>query len=193
MTTPQGPVQTDPNHKPKADIFYCTTDTLAQAQALIDVLIAHGFHNKQMSLLIPDGEGNVHLPHEHEQNTRLSVLPDGVASGLIGGALGAYTGAISLFIPGLGVVLAAGPITLVIGGATLVGAAAGVVTGGLASFLMKVCMPEAEAKRHEQIVRQGKTLLIVHTTGHEELERAERVIIQSGIPAEISLSAMHSS
>jgi hypothetical protein len=86
---------------------------------------------------------------------------EGFATGAAtGGALGGLTGLLvgvgALAIPGIGPLVAAGPIA-----ATLTGAAVGAGAGGLAGALIGVGIPEEEADRYENYVNEGKILVLV--------------------------------
>jgi hypothetical protein len=163
------------------DIFYCATDTADQAATLLAALLEAGFTRAQLSLVVPDGRGNAHLPHDHDEKTALRMIPTGVTTGLLGGALGLYAGLTSLLIPGLGL-LAVGPLALLFTSAAA-GAVAGAVIGSVTCALVQAGMPEAEAKRFGSLVREGKCLLVVHTTGPTEHQIAQDVFAASGIGA----------
>ena len=91
----------------------------------------------------------------HEKHTK---APEGAA---IGGSVGLGTGAVlgllagigALAIPGVGPLIAAGPIM-----GALSGAAVGAATGGLAGALIGLGIPEYEAKRYEGKITGGKRL-----------------------------------
>ncbi|MGW8956040.1 hypothetical protein [Paenibacillus sp. NPDC055715] len=78
--------------------------------------------------------------------------PEGVATGaatggVVGGGAGLLVGIGAFAIPGIGPILAAGPIA-----ATLTGAAVGAGAGGLVGL----GIPEDDARQHETYVNQGK-------------------------------------
>ncbi|MGB9919177.1 MAG: hypothetical protein ACPLPT_00390 [Moorellales bacterium] len=82
-------------------------------------------------------------------------LAEGATTGsVLGGLAGLALGAGALAIPGLGPIIAAGPIA---------GALSGAATGGLAGSLIDWGIPEAEGRRYEEDVRQGKTLVSVRS------------------------------
>jgi uncharacterized membrane protein len=87
--------------------------------------------------------------------------PEGMATGaatggLLGGAAGLLAGLGLLAIPGIGPILAAGPIA-----ATLTGAAVGAGTGGLVGGLIGLGIPEEEANRYNNYVDEGNILVLV--------------------------------
>lgn len=83
-----------------------------------------------------------------------------VAGATVGGAIGGIGGLLlglgALAIPGVGPIIAAGPIA-----ATLVGALAGGAVGGLAGALVDYGIPEDEAKDYEKRVNQGDIMILV--------------------------------
>src|SRR5204862_6541216 len=80
------------------------------------------------------------------------------AGGLLGGTLGLLAGIGALAIPGVGPLIAAGPLL-----AALSGAAAGAAVGGLTGALVGLGIPEMEAKHYEGKLKGGNILLAVHT------------------------------
>lgn len=104
---------------------------------------------------------------------------EGAATGaLTGGALGGLGGVLAglgaLAIPGIGPIVAAGPIV-----AGLTGAAAGAGIGGLAGALIGMGIPEKEAKEYETHFNEGKILVLLEdkqrgTSEHETGSRVER-------------------
>ena len=98
-------------------------------------------------------------------------LSDGTATGgVIGGVAGILGGAGALAIPGVGPILAAGPIA-----AGLTGA----VTGGIAGGLIDMGIPEDRGQHYEQQIKQGKILTAVETDQNNINEIADQ-LRQSG-------------
>src|SRR6476661_3892506 len=100
------------------------------AEEIVGNLKAAGFSNNDISAIFPDKEGT--RDFAHEKNTK---APEGAATGagtggLLGGTLGWLAGIGTLAIPGVGPLIAAGPILAALSGAA-VGATVGGITGGL--------------------------------------------------------------
>ncbi|GGO01478.1 general stress protein [Saccharibacillus kuerlensis] len=98
---------------------------------------------------------------EEIRNETGTKAPEGMTTGaLTGGALGGAAGVIAslgaLAIPGIGPLLAAGPIAAGLAGAT-VGAGVGGLTGGL----IGLGIPEKEAKYYDERVQNGDVLVMV--------------------------------
>ena len=101
---------------------------------------------------------------------------DGVVSGgIAGGVLGWLTGIGALAIPGLGPLIAAGPIV-----AALAGAGALERVGGIIGALAGMGIPEYEAKRYEGRIREGGILLSVHCDSSDWVSRAKDVLESTG-------------
>src|SRR5215468_10611641 len=127
------------------------------AEDAVDALIANGFRSEDISVLMPENIGTKDFATQ-----KSTKAPEGAATGagagaVVGGTLGLLAGIGALAIPGLGPLIAAGPIM-----AALAGAGAGGVTGGLIGSLVGMGIPEYEAKRYEGRVKSGHILLSVH-------------------------------
>jgi hypothetical protein len=154
---------------------FCTVNSESQASSIVEALRQAGFSNDDISALFPDKQGT--RDFAHEQQTK---APEGAAAGagtgaVLGGVLGWLAGIGSLAIPGVGPLIAAGPIMGLLGGAAVGGA-----TGGIAGALIGYGMPELEAKRYEGKVHGGNILLSVHTEDRDEVKRAKEIFKQFG-------------
>jgi hypothetical protein len=152
--------------------IYATPGT---AEAAVDHLLAQGFTNEAISVLLPDDEST--RAFAHEKNTK---APEGTAAGaatggVIGGTLGLLAGIGALAIPGVGPLIAAGPIV-----AALAGLGAGGVAGGIVGALVGMGIPEYEARRYEGAVKGGGTLLSVHCDTSEQVDLAKRALRETG-------------
>lgn len=98
---------------------------------------------------------------------------------VIGGAGGLLVGIAGLAIPGIGPIIAAGPIATALT-AVLGGAGIGAVTGGLIGALTDIGVPESEARRYEHAVGEGRTLVTVHTGDRGLADRVARVLDDHG-------------
>ncbi|MUG43926.1 general stress protein [Paenibacillus woosongensis] len=122
----------------------------------IEDLKRYGFSTDDISV-VGRNKDNMDAMRE-ETGTK---APEGVASGaaaggLVGGLTGLLAGLGALAIPGIGPIVAAGPIA-----ATLTGAAVGAGAGGLVGGLIGLGIPETEAKEYSSHVEHGRILVIV--------------------------------
>lgn len=89
--------------------------------------------------------------------------------------LGWLVGIGAIAIPGLGPLVAAGPIV-----AALAGAGAAGATGGLVGGLIGAGIPEVEAKRYAGRIREGGYLISVHCDDSTWAKRAEEILEATG-------------
>ncbi len=146
-----------------------------QAEQTVDRLLAAGFSNNDISVLLPDQQSSKEFAHE--KNTK---APEGTTTGVttggaIGGTLGLLAGIGALAIPGVGPFIAAGPIM-----GALAGLGVGGAVGGLIGALVGMGIPEYEAKRYEGRIKDGGILLSVHCDTSEEISRAKEILKHSG-------------
>jgi len=153
-----------------ATTVYCIAQSEAQAIRIANRLRDGGFTPDDISMLYPDRDGVRELGHE---NT--TKAPEGAATGaasgaVIGGALGWLAGIGALAIPGVGPLIAAGPIL-----ATLSGLAVGGTVGGLSGALIGAGIPEYEAQQYEGRLRAGHILISTHAEDSDEAARIREI------------------
>ena len=149
--------------------------TNSAAERAVDQLIAAGFSNQDVSVLMADRQGSKDFAAE--KNTK---APEGATAGVgvggaVGGTLGLLAGIGALAIPGVGPLIAAGPIM-----GALAGLGVGGAVGGLVGALVGLGIPEYEAKRYEGRVKDGGVLLSVHCDSSEEVSRAKDILKATG-------------
>jgi hypothetical protein len=157
-----------------------------QAGRLVEILKRAGFSEQDISVIAPGDESKhdpkIALDHQPGDDPADEKPRDGldklkgvtigaVSGGLILGAIGGLIGLATLAIPGLGVVIVAGPIA-----AALTDAAAGGAAGVIAGALMGMRIPEHRAKQYEESVREGNTLISVHVRSAEESNEAMKCL-----------------
>lgn len=156
--------------------------TYSQAEQIVTDLQAAGFPVSDISVVLPDTEGRHDVGH-----VKATKAPEGAATGaatggLAGGVLGLLAGIGALAIPGVGPLIAAGPIM-----AALSGAAVGATTGGMVGGLIGLGIPEIEAKRYEEKLKTGNYLLAVHVEDGDAKTRAKE-IFENGNAEDISVA-----
>jgi len=147
----------------------------AQAESAVDRLLAGGFSNSDISVLLPDNQGSREFAHEKNTKVPEGTTTGVTAGGAVGGTLGLLAGIGALAIPGVGPFIAAGPIM-----GALAGLGVGGAVGGLIGALVGMGIPEYEAKRYEGRVKDGGVLLSVHCDTSDEIERAKTLLEQTG-------------
>lgn len=139
-------------------------DNTMQAEKAVDDLQRQGFNKEDISIVARESSarrgGRSRGDMEASQD-----ISGGIATGsAIGGVAGLLAGVGALAIPGLGPVVAAGPIAAALSGA---------VTGGIAGGLIDWGIPEDAGQRFEQRVREGKILALVRTDDSKINEAAD--------------------
>jgi hypothetical protein len=134
-----------------------------------------GFRNTDISVLFPENSGTKDFAHEKNTKAPEGTTSGVVAGGIAGGVLGWLTGIGALAIPGLGPLIAAGPIVAALAGVGAVG-----TLGGIVGALAGMGIPEYEAKRYEGRIREGGILLSVHCDSGDWVKRAKEILTETG-------------
>src|SRR5918997_896171 len=145
-------------------------DDRAAAQNAVRELTAEGFRGDEVSLVSkkPGGKGVEVEYVEEDGREQIEDMAKGAGTGAaIGGAAALVLSLTALSIPGIGPVLAAGPLVALIAGAG-VGAAA----GGLVSGLKRLGVEDDDAGTYAEGLKRGGTLVTVNT----DSERADRAV-----------------
>ena len=134
-------------------------DERKQATAAVLDLVEEGFSEQQLSLVGAAGPG--------ELTEGAGAAVKGAEIGAVAGGLGGLIVGLALLpLPGVGPIVAAGPVA-----ATLVGAATGAVGLGFLGALVNLGLTEEHASCYSEGVRRGGTLLIVQAS-EEQAARA---------------------
>ena len=145
------------------------------AENAVDRLLAAGFRNEDISVLMQDNVGTKDFAAEKDTKAPEGTTTGVIAGGAIGGTLGLLAGIGALAIPGLGPFIAAGPIM-----GTLAGLGSGGAIGGIIGALIGMGIPEYEAKRYEGRVKEGGILLSVHCDNSDWVGKAKDLLKQTG-------------
>ncbi|MBV8833977.1 MAG: DUF3341 domain-containing protein [Acidobacteriaceae bacterium] len=170
----------------KNTAVYGIYPTRGQAEHAVDRLIASGFRNEDISVLLQDNVGTKDFAHEKATKAPEGTTTGAVTGGVIGGTLGLLAGIGALAIPGLGPFIAAGPIM-----GTLAGLGSGGVIGGIVGALVGMGIPEYEAKRYEGRIKAGGILLSVHSDNSEWTRKAKDILKETGAE-DVSSAGEHS-
>ena len=129
-------------------------DDRDDAQAVVEELMRAGITRAHISLITSRGKVNdLDAPPDEGASDVLTGAGIGAVLGGVGGLL---VGLAVLPIPGIGPVIAAGPIAT-----TLAGMGIGAATGGLVGALTNLGVPEEHAHHYAEGVRRGATLVSV--------------------------------
>jgi uncharacterized membrane protein len=141
------------NHKKKIVGIY---DTEQEAILAVEDLKNQGYNTEDISVISRNREDVDYISEETGTKAGKGAATGAAAGGTLGGVTGLLAGVGALAIPGIGPIIAAGPIV-----AALTGAAAGAGVGGLSGALIGMGIPEDEAKHYDESVKDGKILVLV--------------------------------
>ncbi|WP_409291484.1 general stress protein [Peribacillus sp. SCS-37] len=123
---------------------------------VIEDLQAEGYERDQISVIARDPEDVHEITDETGTKAGEGAAAGAATGGVLGGLTGFLAGVGALAIPGIGPILAAGPIA-----ATVAGAVTGAGAGGIAGALVGMGIPDHEAKQYETDIKEGKILVLV--------------------------------
>ena len=118
-------------------------DDIAVARQVVEDLVKADFARSSISLITNDAQNQYvrYLDKDYVPKDDAVTAAQGAGFGAVVGALtGLLVGLAALMIPGIGLVIVAGPIV-----GALTGVVAGAVTGGIVGALVKSGVPEDEA------------------------------------------------
>jgi hypothetical protein len=149
--------------------------TQADVEYAVDALRSEGFRNTDISVLFPENKGTKDFAVEKNTKAPEGTATGAATGGAIGGVLGWLAGIGTLAIPGVGPLVAAGPIV-----AALTGVGVGGAIGGIAGALVGMGIPEYEAKRYEGRIKSGGILLSVHCDDSNWTKKAKDILARTG-------------
>jgi hypothetical protein len=149
--------------------------SVEQAERAVNALIQDGVNSQDVSVRMPVQRSTREFAHHKDTKAPEGATAGATAGGVVGGTLGVLIGLGALAIPGVGPLLAAGPIV-----AGLAGLGAGGAVGGLIGALVGMGIPEYEARRYEGRVKDGGILISVHCETPGEILRARELLSAAG-------------
>jgi uncharacterized protein (TIGR02271 family) len=158
-------------------------DNRAEAQSVVQELLGEGFRRDDISVMSKKIEGQDNRQQqgevvayvEEDGEEQIKDMAKGAGTGAaIGGLAGLLLSLTAFAIPGIGPVLAAGPLAAVIAGAGI-----GATAGGLISGLTRLGVPEEDADYYAEGVRRGGTLISVEASD-EKAGRAVTIMKRHG-------------
>ena len=131
-----------------------------EAERAIHELKRKGFGDDKVSIVAKDDQGRGGDRGEGglKMGRGADVSGGTVTGGAIGGTAGVLAGLGALAIPGIGPIVAIGPIAAGLAGA---------VAGGLVGGLVDLGIPENRSKFYENKVKEGKVLAVVKADDNE--------------------------
>jgi hypothetical protein len=141
-----------------------TYENIQTAYDVANDLVNAGYSRNDISVIASDTK-NEYAPYVNRSGVNTTTVKNGddVATGagigaVIGGLGGLLVGLGALAIPGVGPVIAAGPLV-----AALTGAGVGAVAGGIVGALADLGIPDEEANIYAEGLYRGHVLVIAQT------------------------------
>jgi uncharacterized protein (TIGR02271 family) len=151
-------------------------DNIGEAQNVVRDLVASGIERDDIGFMANEKQAPSTRPKSDAGADATSGALAGAGTGAaIGGVAGLALSLAPLAIPGIGPILAAGPIA-----AALTGAGIGALAGGLIGGLTKLGVPEEEAHYYAEGVRRGGILVTVAADDDREAEQAVAILKRHG-------------
>jgi uncharacterized membrane protein len=154
------------------DSVVATYDTHEQAEKAIKELQEDGVNMKSLSIAGKNTHTDEHVVGYYNAGDRVKYW--GKEGAFWGGVWGLLFGSAAFAIPGIGPILAAGPLVAWI----VAGLEGAVVVGGVSALgagLMSIGIPKDSVLKYEIALTTDKYLLVVHGT-QEEIEKAKNII-----------------
>lgn len=140
-------------------------NTLSAAEQAVTQLRSNGFNTEEINIVSKDTSAT------SSTNKGDDTIMDGtMTGGAIGGIGGLLLSAGALTIPGLGSIIAAGPIA-----ATIAGAIGGGVTGGLIDW----GIPSDKSEEYNDQISSGNTLAVIKTP-ESKVAQAVQILTSGG-------------
>jgi hypothetical protein len=147
--------------------------TRADGEGAYHALRGGSFTQDEVSLIVREGQDNdvpalgprVETGSQSETETKAAI----------GGLAGLAVGMIAAVLPGVGPLLAIGPLAGAIGGSAL-----GAAAGGMIGLLEDQGVSREEAEFYAEGVKKGGALISVHTTDSDRAAEARRIMEQHG-------------
>jgi hypothetical protein len=139
-----------------------------EAEAVLNDFVNHGFTRENISLITSDRTGPTASAESHDATAKTG------AGAAIGGVAGLVVGLAALAIPGIGPIVAAGPLA-----AALTGAGVGAAEGGMIGALTQAGVPRAHATSYADAVKEGGTIVAIRVDS-EQVDSAKSILNRHG-------------
>ena len=146
-----------------------TFKTVDSARAALMQLDAAGFTSRDISIVSTDSSVGKSFNIETNSKTAEGIATGAGVGGLIGAIAAGLVATGSVVIPGVNLVVFGALV------AAAAGAGTGALAGGLVGALVGAGIPEYEAKRYEDEIKNGATLIAVEAETSERAKIAEDI------------------
>lgn len=153
-------------------------ETLGEAQRVVRDLVDSGIERSDIGFMANERHAvpsTAELNESEGEGAASGALAGAGAGAALGGLAGLLLAAAPLAIPGIGPIIAAGPIA-----AALTGAGIGAVAGGVIGGLTRIGVPEDQAHYYAEGVRRGGILVTVAAESDAQAEQAADIMRRHG-------------
>jgi hypothetical protein len=140
-------------------------ESRAAAENAVTAMADAGYSREHVSIVTRDATGSTDVP-DIGPRPEVGSGTDAGSGAAVGALAGFVGGIVALAIPGIGPILAAGPLA-----AGIMGAGIGAAAGGVIGALKEQGVPENDAARFSEAIRHGRAML----TAYVPSEKAEDV------------------
>jgi uncharacterized membrane protein len=157
-------------------------DDVGTAQRALEALLNNDFNRSDISVVRTNQQSTTGTDTRTDADIASGAATGAGVGAVLGGIAGLVVGLGALAIPGIGPIVAAGPLAT-----TLAGAGIGAATGGVIGALTDAGIPETEAEYYAEGIRRGGTLLTVRAS-ESQASRAIN-ILQRFSPVDVTRRA----
>lgn len=150
-------------------------DTRTSTESAVEHFKTSGFLVTDISVLMPDKDSARQMAYGRYMNAPEEVATKASTGAVVGESLRWLSGLGALTIPGIGPVVAAGPIK-----EAIAGAGAGGSVGAVSVALVGLGMPKHDAEKYEESVKDGGILLSIHCENDDEINSAKQLLEVTG-------------
>lgn len=144
-------------------------ENMETADTVVKELVENKFDPDQISIVTQGGQEESALHTGDTGAAVTAITHDAEIGAVVGGLGGLLVGLAALAIPGIGPLVAAGPIA-----STLLGLGVGAATGGFVGALSDVGVSYEKLEYYAEGIRQGHTLVAVHAP-EERVEQVQAI------------------
>ncbi len=138
----------------------------SQAERAVSELRNQGFGSEEINIVSKNNKQNNGTSMTYNDD----ITDGALTGGTIGGIGGLLVGAGALAIPGVGPIIAAGPLAAALSGA---------LAGGIAGGLIDWGIPAESSRKYEQHVAQGNILAVIKTDS-TKVQQAAQILRSNG-------------
>lgn len=153
----------------------CIAKDREQTDRIVDRLKEASLPGSNISVVFADRKESRNFAIDKDTKAPEGAIAGVGTGGVIGGAVGLLAGIGAITIPGIGPLIAVGPLM-----SALSGAAVGAGIGGIAGALIGMGYPEYVAKNYESRVKGGNILITFHSESPDEIQRARDIFEREG-------------